>query len=648
MDFSGGGAAAVSGDSMKLDHFRLAVQVVRGRWFMFFSSFLIMAAAGATYIFSIYSKDIKTSLGYNQSTLNTISFFKDLGANVGILSGLINEVTPPWVVLSLGAAMNLFGYLMIYLAITGRTAPPRVWLMCLYICVGANSQTFANTGALVTCVKNFPANRGIVIGLLKGFVGLSGAIITQLYYAIYFDDSKSLVLLIAWLPAAVSIVFVHTIRIMSVEASSPWGKTPRAFFYFLYISLALAAYLLVAIVVEKTAGNFSRPEYDISATVVVLLLLLPLAVVVKEELNTFHRRKQDLGNPAPISITVEKAPSPTAPIVITEGSEKEKEQAVVRCAREMFRARGEDYSILQAVVRCAREMFRPPARGEDYSILQALVSLDMLVLFVAIICGVGGTLTAIDNLAQIGESLGYPKRSIGTFVTLVSIWNYAGRVTTGFASEILLSKFKFPRPLMLTAVHLLSCVGHLLIAFGVPNSLYFASVVIGFCFGAQWPLIFAIISELFGLKYYSTLYNLGGAASPLGSYLLNVRVAGHLYDVEARKQRKAFGGSGDDRDLTCIGVECFRMSFLIITAVTVVGAAVSLVLVWRTKEFYKGDIYAKFRQQREAAEQETTATAWFSFEGELHDRDRKKQAAPAPAPATEESPGNSKTIKLST
>ncbi|KAG6520269.1 hypothetical protein ZIOFF_017307 [Zingiber officinale] len=32
--------------------------------------------------FSIYSKDIETSLGYDQSTLNTISFFKDLGASV--------------------------------------------------------------------------------------------------------------------------------------------------------------------------------------------------------------------------------------------------------------------------------------------------------------------------------------------------------------------------------------------------------------------------------------------------------------------------------------------------------------------------------------------------------------------------------------
>ena len=35
-------------------------------------------------------------------------------------------------------------------------------------------------------------------------------------------------------------------------------------------------------------------------------------------------------------------------------------------------------------------------------------------------------------------------------VSLISIWNYAGRVTSGFASEYFLERFKLPRPLMLT------------------------------------------------------------------------------------------------------------------------------------------------------------------------------------------------------
>lgn len=54
------------------------LQVLRGRWFMMFASFLIMAGAGATYLFGVYSKEIKVTLGYDQTTLNILSTCKDL------------------------------------------------------------------------------------------------------------------------------------------------------------------------------------------------------------------------------------------------------------------------------------------------------------------------------------------------------------------------------------------------------------------------------------------------------------------------------------------------------------------------------------------------------------------------------------------
>lgn len=529
-----------------------------------FASLLIMNTAGLSYIFGLYSNDIKSSLGYDQTTLNLISFYKDLGANIGILAGLINEVTPPWVVLAMGASFNFFGYFMIWLSVTKRIAKPHVWQMCLYICLGSNSQPFVNTGGLVTCIKNFPESRGIVIGVLKGYTGLSGAVLTQLYHAFYGDDSKSLILLIAWLPAAISLAFLPTMRIMKASLGHP-NEIIKLFYNFLYISLSLAGFLMIIIIVEKRVA-FTRGEYGGSAAAVLFLLFLPLSVVVKDEYKLWKSKKEAMNDP----------PTPT-PLKIT--------------------AVEPNQSVPTEQVSCWKTAFQQPDRGEDYTILQALFSIDMLVIFFATICGLGGSLTAIDNLGQIGKSLGYPKQSISTFVSLVSIWNYLGRVVAGITSEIFITKYKFPRPLMLTLILLLSCAGHLLIAFNVPSGVYVASVIIGFCFGAQWPLLFAIISELFGLKYYSTLFNFAAVASPIGSYLLNVRVAGHLYDKEAEKQLAALGlqrRAGED--LNCTGVECFKMSFIIITAVTFFGALVSLILVFRTGKFYKSDIYKKFRE----------------------------------------------------
>ncbi|KAL6644045.1 hypothetical protein ACP70R_018811 [Stipagrostis hirtigluma subsp. patula] len=559
---------ATSGGEMSMCTPAFVSRVLRGRWFVVFASMVVMAASGTGYIFALYSKELRSTMGYDQQTLSKLSFFKDLGGNVGVVSGLVQQVAPTWAVLLIGAGMNLAGYLMIYLALAGRTAAPPVWLMCLYICVGTNSLTFSNTGALVACVKNSPESRGHVIGLLKGLVGLSSAMYTQLYLAIYGDDAKSLVLLIAWLPAAVYVFFVRTIRVLPYARRRDGEDQP--FFCFLYISITLASYLLVMNVVQKQV-QFTHAAYVVSATALIVILFLPLGVVIRTEYKAATMLDHSLQQPPAIAVE-----TPTAT----------KESSDVSYSSQPLCGGG------CGGFGCVTNMFKPPALGKDYSIMQALVSVEMILLFVISVFGIGGTLTAIDNMAQIGQSLGYPAKSINTFVSLISIWNYAGRVGAGYISEILLARYKFPRPLVLTAVLLVSCVGHLLIAFGVPQSLYAASVIIGFCFGAQWPLLFAIISEVFGLKYYSTLFNFGAVASPLGAYVLNVLVAGRMYDAEAARQH---GGVAVAGDKICKGVACFKLAFLIITAVTFAGALVSLVLVWRTRGFYKGDIYAKFK-----------------------------------------------------
>ncbi|KAJ8452162.1 hypothetical protein Cgig2_016743 [Carnegiea gigantea] len=447
---------------------RFLVQLIWGRWFMMFGALLIMAGAGGTYLFGVYSQEIKATFGYDQSTLNLMGTFKDLGANVGVLSGLIAEVTPVWFVLLLGSLMNFTGYFMIWLSLTGKIAKPKVWQMCLYICIGANSQNFANTGSLVTCVKNFPESRGMMLGLLKGYVGLSGAVFTQLYHAIYGDDAKSLVLLIGWFPGAISLIFIFIMRIMKVGRRHPREVT--VFYYYLYISIGLALSAMALTIAQKGL-RFSHVAYILSATLVCFWLFLPLVIAMKEEY---------------IDWKTVKHPNDSAKNI------ESNEQAT--------KETGDPKDDKEKKVTCFMDICDKPTRGEDYTILQALLSADMIILFVATLCGLGCSLTAVDNMGQIGLALGYPARTISTFVSLISIWNYFGRVFAGFGSEILLTKYKIPRPLIMSIALFLSSIGDILIAFPFNGSVYLASLLIGFAFGAQLTLLFTIISELFGLK----------------------------------------------------------------------------------------------------------------------------------------------------
>ncbi|KNA14870.1 hypothetical protein SOVF_103410 [Spinacia oleracea] len=590
---NGGGATARS----------FTVQLLAGRFFVVFSTLMILGFIGAAYIFGLYSGEIKTTLGYDQTTLNLLSFFKDLGTYVSVHAGLLMEVAPPWVVLSLGGVVNFFGYFMIWLAVTKRISQPPVWLMCLYITIGANSLGFANSGALVPCVQNFPENRGVVIGILKSYLGIGGAIMTQFYHALYGDDSSSsgVILIIAWLPAAVSLLFAFSVRVLDITKRQI--KRDKKFFNdVLCMSLGLAGFIMIMIIVQRQVA-FSKAGYSGTFAVIICLLVLPIFLVFREEI---HIWKTKLFNSSNSTLSELK-------IVPQNDISPVKHQPLVVGANTP----SDEHTSENIDPPCFQHVFNPPAKGENHSILQATFSIDMQILFLATICGIGGNLTTIDNLGQIGTSLGYPKKSISAFVSLVSIWQFLGRVLGGLISERLLDKYKWPRPACLTIVLLISCIPHLLIAFNVPYGLYVASVIMGFCFGAEWTYLFTIISELFGLKHYGTLYNYGSLAAPLGSFIFNVRIAGRLYDREGLRQLKASGIiRKHGEELHCYGVKCYQLAYLIITAATFVTALVSLILVVRTRKFYKGDIYKRY-EKKDSSSTNVTLRGYSGKEEEM-------------------------------
>ncbi|GJP30041.1 hypothetical protein CLOM_g22059 [Closterium sp. NIES-68] len=185
------------------------------------------------------------------------------------------------------------------------------------------------------------------------------------------------------------------------------------------------------------------------------------------------------------------------------------------------------------------------------------------------------------------SSQGYSR--VQLFVSLVSVWNFIGRLAGGYCSEHLVKSYLLPRPLLLLVAQIVMSAGHAIYAIAFPYSLHIGSLIVGLCYGVHWAVMPATVSELFGLKNFGLIFNAVAAATPVGSYLFSSVIAGYLYDYEAHKGQ-AFNGSswrlGSSEFTECIGAHCFRLTFTIMVGVCWIGALLTGVLVWRTRRVY--------------------------------------------------------------
>ncbi|XP_057516657.1 protein NUCLEAR FUSION DEFECTIVE 4-like [Amaranthus tricolor] len=516
------------------------------RWIATVASIWIQATMGGSYAFGVYSPVLKSSQSYDQSTLDTVSVFKDIGANAGVLSGLLYAARAtssgswrwrcfngPWVVLATGAIQCFLGYFFMWLAVVGVIPRPPVGIMCLFMFLAAHAQTFFSTANVVTGVLNFPDYNGTIVGILKGFLGLTGAITIQIYQAFFKGNQSTFILILALLPSTV------TFSVMCLVKICPDSKSHDKMFLnrFSMVALTLAAFLMIVIISENLV---EFPQYAHYITVAILLFLLSLPLLIALQVTTKENSNQ---------ICVEKDSSPQNLYAEAE-----------KIGYKKLPSTSDDND--------------PDEQSMD--IVDATKSLNFWLLFISMSCGMGSGLATINNMSQIGQSLGYDIVKTNTLVSLWSIWNFLGRFGAGYLSDILLRQYCYARPIMIAITLATMTAGHLIICLGFAGNLYIGTILVGICYGAQWSLMPTITAEIFGVKHMGTIFNTIGIASPIGTYILSVWVIGYVYDKEAR-------GSDDN---TCYGVHCFMSSFLILACVSFLGFLVALTLFFRTRVFY--------------------------------------------------------------
>ncbi|PIA42238.1 hypothetical protein AQUCO_02000004v1 [Aquilegia coerulea] len=535
----------------------------------------IQIAGGNAYNFPLYSHSLKSVLGFNQQQLTMLGVANDIGENVGLLPGVVCNKLPPWVVLLIGALASFLGYGVLWLAISQTVQSLPYWLLWIALAIGTNSSAWLGTSVLVTNMRNFPISRGTVAGILKGYVGLSAAVYTVIYSSVLQGSSAKLLLFLTVGIPVLCVALMYFVR--PCTPASGAESTEHSHFVFTQVSsIILGIYLLTTTVLNDSLSLSPPISYTLVA-IMVILLMAPLAIPVKMTLFPSNQRKSDkLGhsNGSTNQLSSGEANADNMEPLLTPSS------STTQLGLESDD--GSDIDMLLAEGEGAVKKKRRPKRGEDFTFREALVKADFWLLFLVYFFGVGSGVTVLNNLAQIGIAVGSNNTTI--LLTIFSFCNFLGRLGGGVVSEHFVRSKTLPRTIWMTCTQLIMVLTYLLFASALKGTLYAATSLLGICYGVQFSVMVPTASELFGLKHFGVIYNFMLLGNPLGALIFSGGLAGYVYDTEVAKQQ---GHNLLSSSVSCLGPNCFRLTFLVLAGVCCLGSLLSVILTMRLKPVYQ-------------------------------------------------------------
>eukprot|EP01113_Clastostelium_recurvatum_P040911 TRINITY_DN6427_c0_g1_i4.p1 TRINITY_DN6427_c0_g1~~TRINITY_DN6427_c0_g1_i4.p1 ORF type:complete len:466 (+),score=89.07 TRINITY_DN6427_c0_g1_i4:93-1490(+) len=186
------------------------------RYVGFFAGCLMASISGTGYMFSSFAPELKETMGYSQTEINLVGTIMMVsGYASSIFIGTFYDKAGARITAATSAVFLFIGYFLLYLASRHLFWSDAV-VVGLFLSLASLGSNGSYTVGLAGNIKNFPTkSRGVAVGVLAGFYGLSAAIFTKIYQNTFSPDEVQLFRFLSITLAAVCLgagMFVFTIK----------------------------------------------------------------------------------------------------------------------------------------------------------------------------------------------------------------------------------------------------------------------------------------------------------------------------------------------------------------------------------------------------------------------------------------------------
>ena len=221
-----------------------ALQIRELRWSIISNVALVLLSGGGIYLFSAFSAELAQQLKLSNTQLNSIGSSLNWGGWVGIVGGVVCDRKGPIFAGYWSSGLAAAGMLLSALIVgafggsssTNSTTP--TVLLCISMFLFSQGQCWSYLGSMKVLMQSINGqDRGIVVGLLAAYFGLSAGVLST-FYKVFFVQAAGMGLVGSFigfivLTAGVQFVCFHRMAATNhslsalVDEASTLSKTVR-------------------------------------------------------------------------------------------------------------------------------------------------------------------------------------------------------------------------------------------------------------------------------------------------------------------------------------------------------------------------------------------------------------------------------------